>query len=93
MPTVRRQRCRRHEWFVAARAGAAVQGRDRPCCHAAGGRQETALPPRGARWIWPLLRILFIAAACVAAWFIAANWDRWTGAAVAQSTDDAFLVG
>ena len=48
---------------------------------------------RGPRWIWPLLRMLLIAAAGTAAWFIADNWNRWTGAGLAQRTDDASLVG
>jgi membrane fusion protein (multidrug efflux system) len=54
---------------------------------------ETVMRSRGPRWIWPLLRMLLIAAAGTAAWFIADNWNRWTGAGLAQRTDDASLVG
>ncbi len=44
-------------------------------------------------WFWPLFRILLIAAAGGTAWFTANNWDRWTGEARSQRTDDAFLMG
>ena len=53
----------------------------------------TTTTPGGCRWRWPLLRVLFIAAAAVAAWFIANNWDRWSGEGRSQRTDDAFLTG
>jgi membrane fusion protein, multidrug efflux system len=53
----------------------------------------TATEPRPGSWLWPVLRILFIVAATIFAWFIADNWDRWTGAARSQTTDDAFLTG
>jgi membrane fusion protein (multidrug efflux system) len=53
----------------------------------------TATAPRSGGWLWPLLRVLFIVAATITAWFIAGNWDRWTGAARSQTTDDAFLTG
>ncbi len=53
----------------------------------------TGVAPHGTSWLWPLLRIAFIAAAGVAAWFIANNWDRWTGAGLSQRTDDAFVAG
>ncbi|WP_254070593.1 HlyD family secretion protein [Acidisphaera sp. L21] len=50
------------------------------------------IPPRGS-WVWPIIRIVFIAACGFAAWFIAHNWDRWSGSALSQETDDAFVVG
>jgi membrane fusion protein, multidrug efflux system len=53
----------------------------------------TTTAPRPSGWSWPLLRVLFIVAATITAWFIADNWDRWTGAARSQTTDDAFLTG
>jgi membrane fusion protein, multidrug efflux system len=53
----------------------------------------TATSIRPSGWLWPLLRILLIVAATIVAWFIADNWDRWTGAARSQTTDDAFLTG
>ncbi len=49
-------------------------------------------PPKRA-WLWPLSRILLIAAAGGTAWFIANNWERWIGEARSQRTDDAFLTG
>ena len=54
---------------------------------------DTGVAPRGGLWRWPLLRIVFIAAAGVSAWFIANNWDRWGGAGLVQRTDDAFVTG
>ncbi len=52
----------------------------------------SGLPPRGG-WIWPFVRVLFVLAAGFVAWFIAQNWDRWTGAARYARTDDAFMTG
>jgi hypothetical protein len=37
-------------------------------------------PPAGNRWLFPLLRVVFVLAAGVLVWIIASNWDRWTGA-------------
>jgi membrane fusion protein (multidrug efflux system) len=48
---------------------------------------------RGAAWIFPLLRVVFVIAAAVLAWYVAGHWDRWTGAARFESTDDAYMVG
>jgi membrane fusion protein, multidrug efflux system len=53
----------------------------------------TATEPRPSGWLWLVLRVLFIVAATITAWFIADNWDRWIGAARSQTTDDAFLTG
>jgi membrane fusion protein (multidrug efflux system) len=64
-----------------------------------GGAGATSQPPakattpREGDWRWPSLRVLFIAAAAGAAWFIANNWDRWNGEGRSQKTDDAFLTG
>jgi membrane fusion protein (multidrug efflux system) len=46
-----------------------------------------------ARWFWPLARVLLIAAAVLAAWFIATHWNRWVGTSRYQQTDNAFLAG
>ncbi|NPD70249.1 HlyD family secretion protein (plasmid) [Lichenicola cladoniae] len=54
---------------------------------------STANAPTAEGWLWALLRIALIAAAAGGAWFIANNWDRWTGASRLQRTDDAYLVG
>ena len=48
--------------------------------------------PRPA-WIFPLLRVIFVVAAGFLAWYVAGHWNRWTGAARYESTDDAFMVG
>jgi membrane fusion protein (multidrug efflux system) len=48
---------------------------------------------RGGSWLWPLSRVLLVAAAGGGAWFIANCWDRWIGEGLRQRTDDAFLTG
>lgn len=54
-----------------------------------------APPPRDsrARWLYPLLRVILVAAIGYLAWFIAGHWNRWTGAARFETTDDAYIVG
>ncbi|HET6607572.1 MAG TPA: HlyD family secretion protein [Rhodopila sp.] len=54
--------------------------------------RASGVPPRGG-WIWPFLRVIFVIAAGFVAWFIAQNWDRWTGAARHARTDDAYMTG
>jgi len=48
---------------------------------------------RAPAWAFPLLRVVFVIAAGVLAWYVAGHWDRWTGAARYESTDDAYMVG
>jgi membrane fusion protein, multidrug efflux system len=50
-------------------------------------------PPRWPGWIFPLLRIIFVVAAGYLAWYVAGHWNRWTGTARYESTDDAYMVG
>jgi membrane fusion protein (multidrug efflux system) len=50
-------------------------------------------PKRRWRWIFPLLRVIFLFAAAWLVWYIAGNWNRWTGAARLESTDDAYIAG
>jgi membrane fusion protein (multidrug efflux system) len=50
-------------------------------------------PRRRPAWIFPLLRVIFVVAAGYLAWYVAGHWNRWTGAARYESTDDAFMVG
>src|ERR1700734_707968 len=45
------------------------------------------------RWFYPALRIAFLVFAAWLIWYTAAHWDRWTGAARFESTDDAFVSG
>ncbi len=44
-------------------------------------------------WLYPLLRIVLIAAIGYLAWYVAGHWNCWTGAARFESTDDAYVVG
>jgi membrane fusion protein (multidrug efflux system) len=51
-------------------------------------------PPRADRaWIFPLLRVVFVVAAGFLAWYVAGHWNRWTGAARFESTEDAYITG
>jgi membrane fusion protein (multidrug efflux system) len=43
--------------------------------------------------VFPLLRVIFVIAAGFLAWYVAGNWNRWTGAARYEATDDAFMTG
>ena len=56
---------------------------------------QTAEPPERwtRRWLFPILRILLLVFAAWLVWYIAGHWDRWTGAARFESTDDAFVSG
>jgi membrane fusion protein (multidrug efflux system) len=53
---------------------------------------EAALPAR-LRWIAALARVALVMAAGFAAWTIAQDWDRWTGALRFETTDDAYMTG
>jgi membrane fusion protein, multidrug efflux system len=46
-----------------------------------------------SRWLWPTSRVLLVAGAAFVTWFIANNWDRWSGGARYERTDDACLTG
>ena len=48
---------------------------------------------RALRWLYPALRIVGLVAAAWLVWYVAAHWNRWTGAARLESTDDAFVTG
>jgi membrane fusion protein (multidrug efflux system) len=50
-------------------------------------------PPSGSGWFFPLLRVLLVVLAGFMAWYVAGNWNRWTGAARYETTNDAFMVG
>jgi membrane fusion protein (multidrug efflux system) len=49
--------------------------------------------PRGPGWLFPTLRVLLVIAAGFLAWYVAGHWNRWTGAARYESTDDAYTAG
>jgi membrane fusion protein (multidrug efflux system) len=44
-------------------------------------------------WIYPALRVILVVAVVFMAWFVAGHWNRWTGAARHEATDDAYVVG
>ena len=52
-------------------------------------------PPRRpqSQWIFPALRVIFLLAAAWLVWYVAGNWNRWTGAARLETTDDAYTAG
>lgn len=56
----------------------------------------TASPePRGfpPGWLYPLLRVVLVVAAGFLAWYVAGNWNRWTGSVRYEKTDDANVAG
>jgi membrane fusion protein, multidrug efflux system len=62
--------------------------------------KENAPPPTGeprerwtSRWLFPLFRVALLVFAAWLVWYTAGHWDRWTGAARFESTDDAFVAG
>src|ERR1700753_4053132 len=51
-------------------------------------------PPRQRYgWVPPALRVLGVIGAAVLAWYVAGHWNRWTGAARYEYTDDANTAG
>ena len=52
-----------------------------------------AEPTRRSTSIFPLLRVVFVVTAGFLAWYVAGHWNRWTGMARYEWTDDAYIVG
>jgi membrane fusion protein, multidrug efflux system len=52
-----------------------------------------APPPPRFGWLFPALRVLLVVAAGFLAWYVAGQWNRWTGSARYESTDDAYTAG
>ncbi|HYZ63867.1 MAG TPA: HlyD family secretion protein [Acetobacteraceae bacterium] len=52
-------------------------------------------PARLARLtlVYPALRIALVGLAGFGAWYVAGHWNRWTGAARYETTDDAYMAG
>jgi membrane fusion protein, multidrug efflux system len=44
-------------------------------------------------WGPPVLRVVVVAAIAFLAWYVAGHWNRWTGTARYESTDDAYMSG
>src|ERR1700729_3674319 len=59
----------------------------------ASSQTSVSTSDRLSRWVYPILRIAFLAFVAWLIWYTAAHWDRWTGAARFESTDDAFVAG
>jgi membrane fusion protein (multidrug efflux system) len=49
--------------------------------------------PADRGWVFPVLRIMLVVLAGFLAWYIAGNWNRWTGAARYEKTEDANMAG
>ena len=56
-------------------------------------RTAVSAPKRLGGWLFPILRIAFLIFAAWLIWYTAGHWDRWTGAARFETTDDAFVAG
>ena len=59
----------------------------------ASGQTTTTASGWRSRWLYPILRVAFLLFAAWLIWYTAGHWDRWTGAARLESTDDAFVSG
>jgi membrane fusion protein (multidrug efflux system) len=57
------------------------------------GPPATVPPPPKTGWFFPALRVLAVIAAGFLAWYVAGHWNRWTGAARYETTDDAYTAG
>jgi membrane fusion protein (multidrug efflux system) len=57
------------------------------------GPPATVPPPPKTGWFFPALRVLAVIAAGFLAWYVAGHWNRWTGAARYEATDDAYTAG
>jgi membrane fusion protein (multidrug efflux system) len=53
----------------------------------------TPAPPGIRGWLFPVLRVALVVAAGFIVWYVAGHWNRWTGAARHEATDDAYIVG
>jgi membrane fusion protein, multidrug efflux system len=56
-------------------------------------RTAVSVSKRLRDWLYPALRILFLIFAAWLIWYTAGHWDRWTGVARFETTDDAFVAG
>jgi membrane fusion protein (multidrug efflux system) len=61
----------------------------------AGPTPPNVAPPQRTwrAWFFPALRVFLVVGACVLAWYVAGHWNRWTGAARYEATDDAYTAG
>jgi membrane fusion protein, multidrug efflux system len=54
-------------------------------------------PPPASRtkpaWLGPALRVSLVIVAGFLVWYVAGHWNRWTGAARYQATNDAYTAG
>jgi membrane fusion protein (multidrug efflux system) len=66
---------------------------DTPIGKADGATRQQHTPRGAVRWLYPALRVIILVAAAWLVWYVAGHWNRWTGAARLESTDDAFVAG
>jgi membrane fusion protein, multidrug efflux system len=48
---------------------------------------------QGSRWTIAASRVIFLFAAAWLVWYVAGHWNRWTGSARIEATDDAYIAG
>jgi membrane fusion protein (multidrug efflux system) len=56
---------------------------------ASGSFQKSA----GSRWLYSVLRLFFLIIAAWLVWYVAAHWNRWTGFARFETTNDSYVAG
>ena len=49
--------------------------------NSASAQTTVTAPAWRSRWLYPILRIAFLAFVAWLIWYTAGHWDRWTGAA------------
>ncbi|MEJ0093973.1 MAG: HlyD family secretion protein [Methylocella sp.] len=64
-----------------------------PASNGAQGSAQGSAHGSARAWIYPLLRVGLVAAAGFLVWYVATRWNRWTGAARYETTDDAYMTG
>jgi len=51
------------------------------------------MTPTRLGWLPPALRVMMVIAAGFLTWYVAGHWNRWTGGARYETTDDAYTAG
>src|SRR5262245_42122552 len=68
-----------------------LKGPSPPAVGTAGASPPLAKSPRGSPWLGTGIRLFILLLVGALAFFVAREWNSWVGAAVRQSTDDAYL--
>jgi membrane fusion protein, multidrug efflux system len=56
-------------------------------------RPATGAAPARSHWLYTPLRVIFLIGMAWLVWYVAGHWNRWTGAARLEATNDAYTSG